>query len=76
MAEQPNVSPELQFQVGEPVLYVPQGIYTTVTGYNWIGQMSGRPRIAGYQLACGIAAPWKDLRKPAAKDLLKPPESV
>lgn len=75
MSEQ-NVSPEMQFQVGEPVLYVPQGIYTTVTGYNWMQQMNGPPRLVGYQLSCGIQAPFKDLRRPPEKELTKPSESV
>lgn len=46
-----------QHQIGDEVVYVPEGVITTVTGYDWIQGVDAPPKIIAYQLACGISAP-------------------
>ncbi|RVC47588.1 MULTISPECIES: hypothetical protein [unclassified Mesorhizobium] len=49
-----------QFQIGDEVVYVPEGVITTVAGYVWQEKVGTPPTIALYGLACGISVP-KDL---------------
>lgn len=46
-----------QYQIGDEVVYVPEGVITTVTGYVWKYQVPEPPRILLYSLACGIDVP-------------------
>jgi hypothetical protein len=49
--------PKTQPQIGEPVTYLPEGVVTTVTGYQW-SPATGNPAvvrtIVAYVLACGV----------------------
>lgn len=45
-----------QFQIGERVIYVPEAVCTTVTGYVWHHNTNDGPRIVSYELACGCRA--------------------
>lgn len=51
------VDPSEQLQVGDRVLYVDQGVITTVSGYVWQESLGSPPRIGLYVLSCGISAP-------------------
>lgn len=55
-----------QFQIGDEVMYMPERVITTVTGYDWLHRVDAPAKIIAYQLACGISA---------AKDLLAVPVS-
>jgi hypothetical protein len=46
-----------QFQIGDEVVYTPEGVITTVTGYDWLTSVEAPPKVLAYQLACGISAP-------------------
>jgi hypothetical protein len=46
-----------QFQIGDEVLYTPEGVITSITGYDWLQSVDAPPKIMAYQLACGISAP-------------------
>lgn len=50
-------SPESQFQIGDRVTYLPEGVYTEIEGYLWHHSVGGLPKIIGYRLSCGITAP-------------------
>jgi len=51
-------SPKDQFQIGDEVLYKPEGVYTTIRGYLWLPiEINKPPRIGGYELDCGITVP-------------------
>jgi hypothetical protein len=43
-----------QYQIGDRVIYTPEGVVTTVSGYLWFNTVEKRPSIMGYELACGI----------------------
>lgn len=47
--------PEDQFQIGDPVIYVPDGIITRVEGYTFYSDMFNPPKILTYNLSCGIS---------------------
>jgi hypothetical protein len=49
-------SPESQFQIGDRVTYLPEGVYTEISGYLWHNSVGEIPRIMGYELSCGIVA--------------------
>lgn len=57
------MSPSEQFQIGQRVLYVPEGIWTEVTGYEWKNCIGGPPSIARYELLCGIYAGREHIEK-------------
>ncbi|WP_127524586.1 hypothetical protein [Mesorhizobium sp. Z1-4] len=46
--------PADQFQIGDTVLYVPEGVITTIRGYTWQTNIGNPPRILTYALDCGI----------------------
>ncbi len=46
--------PSEQLQIGDPVVYLPEGIVTQVIGYAWGSEVGHGPRLTGYHLACGI----------------------
>jgi hypothetical protein len=58
-----------QFQIGDEVIYLPERVSTTVTGYDWLWSIDAPPKIVAYQLACGISAA-KDLLQPSVSDRL------
>lgn len=58
-----------QFQIGDVVVYVPEGIVTQVRGYLWIDQMGELPVVGLYELSCGIHAPAGALRMAGEDDL-------
>lgn len=45
-----------QLQIGQRVLYVPEGVWTEVIGYEWKHCIGGPPSIVRYELSCGIYA--------------------
>lgn len=49
--------PDKQFQIGERVLYIPDGIYAIVEGYLWLQAVGELPRVVAYRLSCGISVP-------------------
>lgn len=49
-----HTDPETQFQIGDRVLYLPEGVYCTVEGYFWLESIGEPPSILGYRLSCGI----------------------
>ena len=46
--------PQHQYQIGEPVVYEPEGVVTRVIGYVWKRAEDGTCRIDLYRLDCGI----------------------
>lgn len=46
-----------QFQIGDFVLYVHEGVFTQVQGYLWVEAIGALPVIGGYVLECGITVP-------------------
>lgn len=53
----PTRDPKSQPQIGEPVTYLPEGVVTKVTGYEWehpTGDVNHAPKIKRYVLACGV----------------------
>lgn len=49
--------PAEQFQIGENVVYQPEGVVAQVVGYVWHEQMGELPTVAAYALSCGISVP-------------------
>lgn len=49
--------PADQFQVGDKVTYMPEGVLAEVTGYLWANSIDGVHRIGGYELDIGITVP-------------------
>ena len=49
------VDESYQFQIDDPVLYLPERVITRVVGYVWRTEPSGAEKIVLYQLDCGIA---------------------
>jgi hypothetical protein len=43
-----------QYQIGDRVIYMPEGILTTITGYKWETYVEKPPAIIAYLLGCGI----------------------
>ena len=56
-------NPDTQFQMGDRVLYKPDGIIATVTGYQWVETMGHRPKLIGYELSCGITVGFESIAK-------------
>ena len=54
---------EDQFQVGDEVLYEPEGVVTTVDGYLWLEAVGSLPEIGAYRLACGVSVPGSSLKR-------------
>lgn len=50
-------SPSDQLQIGDRVVYRPEGVITEIEGYRWAEPVGDLPHIIGYYLSCGIAAP-------------------
>lgn len=50
------ISPDEQLQIGDEVVYIPEGVFTEVIGYEWAWQESGAPSISRYRLGCGISS--------------------
>lgn len=46
--------PQDQFQIGETVLYRPEGVLTRIRGYLWSETVGDAPRIVAYELDCNI----------------------
>lgn len=52
------VSPADQYQIGDKVIYLPEGVRTKIAGYVWVGRYGcDLPEISTYRLDCGIAVP-------------------
>lgn len=47
------IDPADQYQIGDCVLYLPEGVITEVTGYLWEESVGEAPRIIAYELSCG-----------------------
>lgn len=58
-------SPSDQFQVGDEVVYAPEGVYAKVVGYVWASAVGEPSRIVLYELSCGIAAPGEQIERRA-----------
>lgn len=56
-----NKPPEQQFQIGDKVIYLPEGVYTEITGYVWSFPDNVTAKIKKYRLSCGITARSCDL---------------
>lgn len=52
-----NKDPATQFQVGDRVLYLPEGIFAVVEGYVWNQQTGDLPKVMLYRLNIGIDVP-------------------
>lgn len=50
-----------QFQIGDEVWYVPEGVHATVTEYVWGQELP--PKILLYKLSCGISVAKAHLRR-------------
>lgn len=70
MAYQGSRDPSTQYQLGDEVVYLPEGVFTKVTSYNWQTPTDGVAKIVGYSLACGIVATADDIapKSGAAKE--------
>lgn len=44
-----------QYQIGDRVVYIPEGIVTKISGYMWRTSTDRPPEIVAYELECGIA---------------------
>ena len=55
--------PNEQFQIGDRVLYMPEGVITEIDGYLWSQKMGKDPFIQGYELRCGITVREDTIRK-------------
>jgi len=53
----PARDPADQFQIGEQVLYLPEGIFAVIEGYDWAESIGALPYLIAYQLSCGISVP-------------------
>lgn len=62
VAAQSERDPNSQFQVGDKVLYLPEGVFAVVVGYVWIEAIGELPRIGAYRLSVGIEVPERSLR--------------
>lgn len=51
------MNPDDQLQIGDDVIYLPEGVYAKVDGYQWFSAIGKPPSIIGYRLSCGIVAP-------------------
>lgn len=69
-----------QYQEGDRVVYVAEGILTKISGYVWEKKYSEdeTPKLAGYQLSCGIAATASEFRRATRLELyrLDPAETL
>ncbi|WP_232629157.1 hypothetical protein [Methylobacterium sp. Leaf118] len=54
--------PSEQLQIGDTVVYLPEGIIAQVAGYLWSQHVGSGPRLVAYQLDCGIAVSRDQLR--------------
>jgi hypothetical protein len=52
----------MQFQIGDRVLYVPENVNTEIEGYVWSETIGGVPRIVAYRLSCGISVKYDSLK--------------
>ena len=52
-----------QFQIGNQVIYKPESVITTVSGYVWSTSINDKPAIIAYELSCGISAQYDDIEK-------------
>lgn len=48
-------NPDTQFQIGEDVLYLPEGVRCKVDGYVWAEGVGEVPRVVAYRLSCGVS---------------------
>lgn len=60
---EPQRDPQTQFQIGDKVLYVPEGVETEIDGYLWIQSVGGLPKIGAFKLRCGIEVPAESIVK-------------
>lgn len=56
------MKPEDQFQIGDRVIYVQEGIRTKVAGYILDAPFGAMPHVIGYELDCGITVPREALK--------------
>lgn len=55
--------PKEQFQIGDTVVYMPEGVITEIGGYLWQHAMGSEPFIQSYVLTCGITVPGSTIAK-------------
>lgn len=46
--------PKSQYQIGDQVVLLCEGVYATVEGYFWDQTIGEYPKIVGYKLSCGV----------------------
>lgn len=44
-----------QFQIGDRVIYTPEGVVTRISGYLWRTSVDSPPSIMSYELECGVS---------------------
>lgn len=57
-----TIDPAAQFQVGDLVIYVPDGVVAQVSGFHW-SKHKTMPRIEKYHLTCGLCIEGKHLKR-------------
>lgn len=59
--------PKDQYQIGDDVLYKPEGIITRILGYEWSAASASRPdrlpTVIAYLLDCGVSVPAETIEK-------------
>lgn len=58
--------PATQYQIGDAVVYMPEGVVSIVSGYVWSNLPGALPMIAGYTLLAGCTVPAETLRRATA----------
>lgn len=61
MNDELTIDPAAQYQCGDIVIYIPEGIVAQVIGFKWSKGMV--PRITGYHLGCGVCVAGNHLKR-------------
>ena len=58
--------PATQYQIGDAVVYLPEGVVSIIGGYVWSNAVGALPAIVAYTLLAGCSAPAEALRRAVA----------
>lgn len=57
MSARSTKSTDEQLQIGDYVIYSPEGVFARIVGYVWIEPLGELPSISRYSLSVGISVP-------------------
>lgn len=64
MDEDLTIDPINQYQVGDVVIYTPEGVVAQISGFYWGKEVKGKPpRIEKYNLTCNLCVEGKYLKR-------------